>query len=99
MSESNWGEPEPAPASMTVTISKGPRDPAESPETTILLSPSYLQRAATNPAAETLQVKVTVVPLHTSGPASLHRSTAAEAAEMMMASILYFCSDQFGSTS
>ncbi len=78
-------------APMTVTT-KGPRDPAELPEATNLLSPSYLQRAATKPAAEALHVKVTVVPLHTSGPASLDRSTAAEAEGMMMASILYFYS-------
>ncbi len=61
---------------------------AEAPasESNNLSSPSYLQRTM---LAEALQVKVTVVPLHTSGPASLDRSTAAEAKGMMMASILY----------
>ncbi len=63
-------------ASMTATT-KGPRVVAPSPSTTVTgADPLYLQRAA---RAETLQVKVTVVPLHTSGPASLDRSTAAEA--------------------
>ncbi len=74
-------------ASMTATV-KGPRVVAAFPSTTVMgADPLYLQRA---PGAETLQVKVTVVPLHTSGPASLDRSTAAEAEGMMMTSILYF---------
>ncbi len=73
----------------TIVTTNGPRVEAEFPETTILLSPSYLQRAATKPAAEALQVKVTVVPLHTSGPASLDRPTAAETEGMTRASILY----------
>ncbi len=72
---------------MTATV-KGPRGVAPSPSTTVTgADPSYLQRAT---AAEALQVKVTVVPLHTSGPASLDRTTAAEAEEMMMASIFFF---------
>ncbi len=74
---------------MTVTA-KSPRDGFPGVDnSTKADNPLYLQRAT---AAEILQVKVTVVLLHTSGPASLDRSTAAEAEGMMMASIMYFYS-------
>ncbi len=63
-------------APMTVTT-KGPRS-AVPVSNSVLVSntPLYVQRAT---CSGTLHVKVTVVPLHTSGPASLDRSTAAEA--------------------
>ncbi len=74
-------------ASMTATV-KGPRIVAAFPSTTATSADSlYLQRVT---VTEALQVKVTVVPLHTSDPASLDRSTAAEAEGMIMTSILYF---------
>ncbi len=73
-------------APMTVTT-KGAKGMSADDESTKIDAPLYLQRTM---PAEALQVKVTVVPLHTSGPASLDRSTAAEAEGMMMASILYF---------
>ncbi len=83
-------------ASMTVTT-KGLRKSSSLDESTKSDDPLYLQRTM---PAEALQVKVTVVPLHTSGPASLDRTTAAEAKGMKMASILYFYSiKQLGSTS
>ncbi len=62
-------------ASMTVTT-KGLRKTSEVLDSTKADDPLYAQRTT---SAETLQVKVTVVPLHTSGPASLDRCTAAEA--------------------
>ncbi len=63
-------------ASLIVTT-KCPSDTVVVSNTVLVRNaPLYDQRAV---CAETLQVKVTVVPLHTSGPASLDRSTAAEA--------------------
>ncbi len=62
-----------APMTVTTKGAKGTSAVDESTKTDALL---YLQRTM---PAETLQVKVTVVPLHTSGPASLDRSIAAEA--------------------
>ncbi len=63
-------------ASMTVTT-KGPRSAAAVSNTVLIRNtPLYVQRAT---CSGTLQVKVIAVPLHTSGPASLDRSTVAEA--------------------
>ncbi len=62
-------------ALMTVTT-KGLRKTFEVLDSTKADDPLYVQRTS---SAEALQVKVTVFPLHTSGPASLDRSTAAEA--------------------
>ncbi len=62
-------------ASMTVTTN-GLRKTSEVLDSTKADDPLYVQQTT---SAEALQVKVTVVPLHTSGPASLDRSTAAEA--------------------